>query len=223
MLSRYDKKLLRVTTESGSVLTGTGQVFPSGYGLVEFDRAEEGIQIGGATVFQSDIRIIEILPETESPDFSPRQFDDLMGDLLEGPYWIADILPEQVPKDSPGQYFSVERYYLLPERIRSLRRKQAEILLRLNCYFDMYVTFDSCMTWERNPDPERFIEYVIGLSGNQFLRAVFPSQRAMLDIEPNDTCITVFDPDTALLDKVRTLAEAEGLFVWRPPETAAGL
>ena len=33
-------------------------------------------------------------------------------DLLQLPYWIIDILPEQVPKDSPGQYFAVEKYFL---------------------------------------------------------------------------------------------------------------
>ena len=33
-------------------------------------------------------------------------------ELLQAPYWIVDILPEQVPADGPGQYFAVERYYL---------------------------------------------------------------------------------------------------------------
>ena len=27
-------------------------------------------------------------------------------ELLQSPYWIIDILPSQVPKDSPGQYFA---------------------------------------------------------------------------------------------------------------------
>ena len=29
-------------------------------------------------------------------------------ELLQCPYWVIDILPSQVPKDSPGQYFAVE-------------------------------------------------------------------------------------------------------------------
>ena len=29
-------------------------------------------------------------------------------ELLETPYWIIDILPKQVSKDNPGQYFAVE-------------------------------------------------------------------------------------------------------------------
>ena len=33
-------------------------------------------------------------------------------ELLNTPYWIIDILPYQVPKDSPGQYFAIEDYFL---------------------------------------------------------------------------------------------------------------
>ena len=33
-------------------------------------------------------------------------------ELLQCSYWIIDILPSQVPKDSPGQYFAVEDYFL---------------------------------------------------------------------------------------------------------------
>ena len=32
--------------------------------------------------------------------------------LLNTPYWIIDILPVQVPKDSPGQYFTIEDHFL---------------------------------------------------------------------------------------------------------------
>lgn len=142
-------------------------------------------------------------------------FDNMMDELLDGPYWIVDILPEQVPADAAGQYSAVERYFLLPERIIPLRRKYAEILLRLNCYYDMAVSFDSCESWETNPDPEAFADRVVGLSGNEFLRAVLPDQNAMIDYDRNDTYLTVYDPDSALIEKVRALAAAEGLFVWK--------
>ena len=217
MLFRYQDKEIRATTEDGSVFTGTAEVFPSGYGLHEFDREEEGIQLDDAILFKSDIRNIEELSETTSEAMDPRRFEELMGALLEGSYWIVDILPEQVSADAAGQFFAVERYFLQPERIIPLRRKYAGILLRLNCYHDMAVSFDSCATWETNPDPEAFAAHVEGLSGNEFLRAVFAEQNAMIDYDHNDTYLTVYDPDWALLDKIRALAAAEGLFVWRAP------
>ena len=217
-LHRYQDKELRITAEDGAVFTGIAEVFSSGYGLHEFDREEEGIQLDDVILFKSDIRRIEELPETASEAADPRRYDDLMGALLEGPYWIVDILPEQVSADAAGQYFAVERYFLRPERIVPLRRKYAELLLRLNCYCDMAVSFDACATWETNPDPETFAERVAGLSGNEFLRAVFAQQNAMIDYDRGDTYLTVYDPGAALLDKVRALAAGEGLFVWSPPQ-----
>lgn len=217
-LQRYQDKAVRITTTDGAVFTGIGSVFPSGYGLHEYDREEEGLQLDDVILFKSDIRSVEELSKTTSEAVSPRRYDELMGQLLEGPYWIVDILPEQVSADAAGQYFAVERYFLQRSRIVPLRRKYAEILLRLNCYYDMTVSFDSCMSWETNPDPEAFVERVAELSGNDFLRAVFARQNAMIDYDHNDTYLTIYDPDGALLDKVRALAAAEGLFVWSPPQ-----
>lgn len=218
MLYRYQNKQVRITTEDGAVFTGIAEVLPSGYGLHEFDREEEGVQLDDTVIFKSDIRTIEELSRTVPEAADPRRFDDMMGELLEGPYWIVDILPEQVPADAAGQYFAVERYFLRPERIIPLRRKYAELLLRLNCYVDMAVSFDSCTSWETNPDPEAFADRVAGLSGNEFLRAVFAGQNAMIDYDRNDTYLTVYDPGEALLDKVRALAAGSGLFVWRAPQ-----
>ena len=150
-----------------------------------------------------------------------RYFEDMMGALLEGPYWIVDILPGQVPADAAGQYSAVERYFLRPERIIPLRRKYAGILLRLNCYADMAVSFDACASWETNPDPEDFEARVAGLSGKEFLRAVFAGQNAMIDYDHNDTYLTVYDPGATLLDKIGALAAAEGLFLWSPPQEGA--
>ena len=215
---RYQSKEVRITTEDGNVFTGIAEVLPSGWGLHEFGREEEGIQLDDVILFKSDIQSIEELSETPTEDEDPRRFDEMMGALLEGPYWIVDILPEQVPTDAAGQYFAVERYFLQTERIVPLRRKYAEILLRLNCYADMAVSFDSCASWETNPAPETFSERVAGLSGNEFLRAVFAEQNAMIDYDHNDTYLTVYDPGAALLDKVRAVAAAEGLFVWSPPQ-----
>ena len=207
-LHRYQDKKVRITTEDGAVFTGIAELFSSGYGLHEFDREEEGIELGDVILFKSD---------TASDTADPRRFDNMMGALLEGPYWIVDILPEQVSADAAGQYFAVEQFFLRPERIVPLRRKYAELLLRLNCYCDMAVSFDACVSWETNPDPETFAKRVERLSGNEFLRAVFAEQNVMIDYDHNDTYLTVYDPDWALLDKLRALAAAEGLFVWKAP------
>ena len=220
-LQRYQNKEVRITTGDGAVFTGAAEVFSSGWGLHEFGREEEGIQLDDVILFKSDIRSVEELPENAPEAADPRRFDDMMGALLEGPYWIVDILPEQVSAHAAGQYFAVERYFLQRSRIVPLRRRYAELLLRLNCYVDMAVSFDSCSSWETNPDPEAFADRVAGLSGNDFLRVMFAEQNAMIDYDHNDTYLTVYDPNAALLEKLKALAAAEGLFLWSPPQEEA--
>lgn len=72
MLFRYQNKEIRVTTEDGSVFTGIAEVFPSGYGLHEFGREEESIQLDDVILFRSDIRSIEELPKAAPEAADPR-------------------------------------------------------------------------------------------------------------------------------------------------------
>lgn len=141
--------------------------------------------------------------------------DELIGRLLERPYWIVDVLPDRVPAEAGGQYPAVEGYYLRPPRREALRRKQAELLLRLNCYWDMAVSFDGGERWEREPDPEGFVERLTALPENACLRVLFPSQETLIDLDGGYTSLTVYDPKPALLFRLRKLAGGDGLFVWR--------
>ena len=52
---------------------------------------------------------------------------DRTEELLQKPYWIIDILPEQVKENSLGQYFEVERFYL---KDKDLRRMQLNMRRR---------------------------------------------------------------------------------------------
>ena len=125
-------------------------------------------------------------------DGRPDAFDVLIETLLEAPYRIVDILPEQAPVSEEGQYFAVARYFTQPERLMLLHRKMAEILLRLNCYYDMAVTFDGGAGWEKNPDPEAFARNMEHLPASTFLRAVFPARQVMIDVASPVTCMWVF-------------------------------
>ena len=76
-------------------------------------------------------------------------------ELLEKPYWIIDILPKQVPKDSPGQYFAVEDFFL-KEELSEIKKKHINVVLKLNCYMD--ITIDDDM----NPAPEQIRDKMLG-------------------------------------------------------------
>jgi N-acetylglutamate synthase-like GNAT family acetyltransferase len=67
-LSKYDNTLSRITCTFGDVFEGPCAWFPAEYGLSEFGREEEGLQLGEYLVFLSEIERIELLrPEVCIP------------------------------------------------------------------------------------------------------------------------------------------------------------
>ena len=128
---------------------------------------------------------------------------DRIEELLQTPCWIIDILPMQVPKESHGQFFMVEKYFL-GSRLQEIKKKHMDVILKLNCYRD--VTIDE----ELNPAPDS-----IAAAMNE--RCVYIKVGdSMILSEPDDTHMTLFNPDEALLDLIKAIASAEGLFVWKP-------
>ena len=145
-------------------------------------------------------------PETifreETGSAAPKTIDE----LLETPYWIIDILPKQVPAASEGQFFAVEKYFLEESRFAEIKKKHINLILKLNCYWNLTIDEET----ELNPAPEKIAE-------EMQKRALYLRFRdAMILSEPDDTHMTVFNPDKQLLELIRTIATGEGLFVWRP-------
>ena len=127
-------------------------------------------------------------------------------ELLETPYWIVDVLPEQVKADSPGQYFAIERYYRAEPRITEIRKRYADLVLKLNCYRDIQLDGEE----ERNPPPERIAEAVLTR------RVCLRTGDALIVSEPDELYLTVYDPDEALLRLLKKLCAGEGLHLWQP-------
>jgi hypothetical protein len=215
MLSRYGGKTIRLTTNDGEVFIGKADTYPSGYGLYTFGVEEESVCINGTFIFLSQIARIEPPEGFTVTDGDRKLYDTLTTELLEQPYRTVGCLPQPVPNDAAGQAFMVEQYFRQMPQLSVLRRKQAKILLRLNCYCDMAVTTDGGESWEKNPDPEQFVKTVDALSGDSFLRVLFPSQSVMIELDGHDTQMTVVCPDSAV-ETIRRIAEAEGLFLWKP-------
>lgn len=218
MLSRYNGKTIRLTTVDGEVCTGKAEAYPSGYGLDTFGVEEESVCIGDTFFFLSQIARIEPPAGFAVTDADRTRYDELTQTLLELPYRIADMLPQPVPGDAEGQAFMVERYFRLPPQLSVLRRKQARVLLRLNCCCDMAVTADGGASWEKNPDPAQFVRTLDDLSGERFLRVLFPSQNMMVELYAGDAQMFVTCPESAPTETIRTLAAAEGLFLWEPQD-----
>ena len=127
-------------------------------------------------------------------------------DLLQSSYWIIDILPSQVPEDSPGQFFSVEEYFLQGDRIEEIKQKHIDLVLKLNCYRDISISDETVV----NPLPQHFADEM-----KKRVLYIMLGESMILS-EPDDTHLTVFNPDSQLLELIRQIASGEGLFVWKP-------
>lgn len=127
-------------------------------------------------------------------------------ELLQCPYWIIDILPSQVPENSPGQYFTVENYFLQDGRLEVIKQKHINLILKLNCYRDISLSDETVI----NPLPE----HVADEMRKRYLYIMIDD--SMILSEPDDTHLTVFNPDSQLLELIRQIASGEGLFVWKP-------
>lgn len=125
-------------------------------------------------------------------------------ELLNTEYWIIDILPEQVPAESPGQYFAVEKY-LRKTQMAEIKKKHLDLLLKLNCYRALSLDDEP----EKNPSPEKIADAVCRRYVN------IRTDEAMIVSEPDDTHLTLFHPDEKLLELVKTLASGEGMYVWK--------
>ena len=131
---------------------------------------------------------------------------------LEKPYWVIDILPKQVPENSRGQYFKIEKFFLSQPQYDIICKKFINILMKLNCYDDIEVYHD---TEGRtvNPLPEALRDWI---QERKPIYVVLKSSDAMISISGDDHYMTLYNPDKELLELVRTIATSEGLFVWKP-------
>ena len=131
-------------------------------------------------------------------------------ELLEKPYRVIDILPEQVPAETPGRYFAVERYYLEPARFTDIRKRFADIIIKLYCYYDLIVLLGDADEPLVDPEPEQLENWIV--SAKQHM-CILIGNDSLLMISTDDLYMTVFNADESLTARLELLAKAKGLFV----------
>ena len=174
------------------------------YGLtweeeINFEQAEEKVQELQA--------ISRVLGEQEADSEATEAEIEKIENLLESPYVIIDILPEQVPADSGGQYFAVEEYFLQDSQRSVIKQKHANVILKLNCYEDIFIE------GEMNPTPKSIVKAIKARHIDVIL------DNTLITSEPDDTYMTVYNATEELMDLIKKIAASEGLFVWEPDNT----
>ena len=139
------------------------------------------------------------------------RYDDTIERLLDEPFFVIDFLPRQVPAGSGGHYFAVEEYFMEGPLIGKLYENFAELILKLNCYYDL-ITAAGEHAAEEMP-PEKLWAEVTGCTGSDFLNIMLPGEDSLITLYAGDLYMTLYHPSEELLETVRQLAGAQGLFV----------
>ena len=142
--------------------------------------------------------------------------NEIVEQLLDRPYWVIDILPWQVPENADGQFFEIEQHYLQQPQHERLCRQFADVLLKLNCYHDLEVNCGILDEWVKNPTPSALVGWLTSCLKNGHFCALLEGEQALITAGGGDTNMTLYNPSPTLLELVRQLASATGLFVWQP-------
>ena len=140
--------------------------------------------------------------------------------LLNKPYWVIDVLPEQVPENSAGQYFAIEQYYLQQPGITDIHHRFAAVLLKLNCYSDFLVCLSDQEQQICNPEPKKLVSWIN--EEQKDLCIVLVEEDVLITLNHDDTYMTVYNPSEALINRIGSLATAHGLFLWQPKQENSG-
>ena len=136
--------------------------------------------------------------------------------LMEKPYWVIDILPEQIPGERAERYFAAEKYWLQSPALTDIRQRFTDVLLKLNCYSDYQVCFADADQYVCNPAPELLASWI--LTGKEDLCIVLPGEDSLITLNHDDLYMTVYHPSEKLLDRIRQLVSSSGLFLRQPEE-----
>ena len=140
-----------------------------------------------------------------------QKYDDLTERLLEQACWVIDILPRQVPADGAGQYFAVEQFLMTVPQLEDLYARFARLILKLNCYYDIILGSEE--EWYEEPMPEHLWAKIIRCADGGYLNLLFPKEEALITLSGGDLYMTLYGSSKELLETVKQLAGAEGLFV----------
>ena len=138
----------------------------------------------------------------------------MIDDFFDKEFWVVDFLPKQVPENADGRFFSVEQYYLETSHYTVMRERFSDILLKLYCYYDLRLFVDDDTEGIANPEPELLASHIKDNQGN--LCILIGASEGLITLGRDDTHMTVYAPSEDLLELIRTLASAVGLFVWKP-------
>lgn len=131
--------------------------------------------------------------------------------LLEKPCFVIDFLPRQVPADSPGRFFEVERYFLEGKEFKRTAKRFVRIILKLQCYYHLEMYCGKLMEHMEIRELAAYIEQSV-LKKKGFIQFLFPEANVLLCLEGDSLNLTVYNPGPEIQKILSELAASEGMF-----------
>ncbi len=135
--------------------------------------------------------------------------------IMEFPYWIIDILPKRVSYERSFSYSKVEQYYLSEQRITELRKKQAEVIIKLSCYYGIHISTNCGENFEEAAGPDDIEQQFAACVGVNSLYIVIQSPDCLITLDGCDTYMTFYTSDDEVHKLLEKLSGAVGLFLWK--------
>lgn len=134
-------------------------------------------------------------------------------ELMNKPCWVLDMLPQRVEETADSHFFDVECYLLNREKRLEMKNRYVNILLKLMCYYRVFILWDG---WNKHPKPED-IEGAIGTimencSGT--LHVLFLREDALLIFAWDCLHLSLYNGLGTMLGLAEKIALSEGFFCW---------
>lgn len=141
-------------------------------------------------------------------------------ELIEKPCYLIDIFPCTVPETSDKRYFVIEEYF--QNNRADWNKKFCNLLLKLYCYHDFWVSFGNALS--KNPDPDMLVEWIEHcFEGDwrkrDYINIILPECNAMVILNGDDLYLSLYNPDETLKNLISQLAGAEGFFFYKASGT----
>ena len=138
--------------------------------------------------------------------------NDDFNEVMKQSCWIIDIMPKRVPEAFYLQYQSTAAYFKDHSRFIDILRRFAQVLIKLNCYYEISVQIGFHDVEYLNPEPDFLTEQFLK---GQRIQVLIHETKTLIDYDYDDLWMSVFSADQDTLELIRCISASEGFCFWK--------
>ena len=137
--------------------------------------------------------------------------------LLCKPYRIIDILPARTPPRFAASYSALEKHCFRDNGANMPYVRFFNLIVKLGCYCETAICRPDGESWVCPPDPELLFGTLCELAKTRRggLHFMIDGGKLLITLDAGDLYMTAYGHSPCLMRRIKQLARAEGLFVWK--------